>query len=47
MEFGAGAGEPEGKERCGDLNLEKKIILKWVLKIGIRQVNRIQAVQVT
>jgi hypothetical protein len=26
------AGEPEERERCGDLNLERKMMLKWVLK---------------
>jgi len=31
MEFGA--GEPEGRERCGDQSLTRKIILKCILKI--------------
>jgi hypothetical protein len=26
------AGEPEERERCGDLSLERKMTLKWVLK---------------
>jgi len=26
------AGEPEERESCGDLSLDRKMMLKWVLK---------------